>query len=300
VGVGTTRRVSDAQVDEWRVNGSVQVSGFLSPHEVAAAHADMNQHFPTREELDTDPDRRPGGLYHGMAFRSMPFAGDALHANTFHPGLLDAIERMLGTPDIRLTQSLLRASYATDDTTDQLLHRDFHNNSLLTPHRDLTQFGQVPVILYYSDVGIGDAPTYVAPYSAGTELPMLPTHIPAETAPDLYAAQRPVLAKAGDAFFYSMRTFHRGSAFTDPTSYRFVHHLAYRASGFDWMDHQAWPLVMDTKHGRRCIEKLTPRQRQLLGIPAPGHDYWTDETVDYLEVRYPGADSTPYREAIAR
>jgi hypothetical protein len=295
----TDRRVTDAQVEEWRTNGSVHVEGLLTPEEVKAAHVNMAEHFPAREEFDAHPDRRPR-LTNGLAFRTLPFNGDTMNANTFHPAVLDAVERMIGTPDLRLAQSLVRASYATDDTVDQLLHRDFHNNSLLTPHRDLTQFGHVPVILYYTDVAIGDAPTYVAPYAAADAVPVLPTHVPKESAPDLYAQERPVLARAGDAFFYSMRTLHRGSAFTDPTGYRFVHHLAYRAAGNDWMSFTAWTLPMDSPQGRRCIEQLDPRQRELLGIPAPGHPYWTDETVAYFELRYPEADASPYRDAIAR
>lgn len=293
------RRVTDAQVEEWRTTGSVHVEGLLAPEEVQAAHANMAEHFPTRAEFDAHPDRRPR-LANGLAFRVLPFTGDAMNANTFHPVVLDAVGRMIGTDDLRLTQSLVRASYATDDTVDQLLHRDFHNNSLLTPHADLTQFGHVPVILYYTDVGVGDAPTYVGPPELAADVPILPTHVPKESAPELYAGERPLLARAGDAFFYSMRTLHRGSAFTDPTGYRFVHHLAYRAAGNEWMQFTAWTLPMDSPQGRRCIEQLDPRQRTALGIPAPGHPYWTDETVEYFGLRYPGADVAPYREALAR
>ena len=60
----------------------------------------------------------------------------------------------------------------------------------------------------------------------------------------------------------------------------------------------AWPFTFDNVNGLRCIERLDPRQRQLLGIPAPGHPYWTAETVDYFAVRYPGADIEPYREGL--
>jgi hypothetical protein len=33
----------------------------------------------------------------------------------------------------------------------------------------------------------------------------------------------------------------------------------------------------------------------LLDIPAPGHPYWTDQTIADMEVRYPGIDMNPYR-----
>src|SRR5206468_2112929 len=96
-------------------NGSVHVDGFLSPNEVTPAYANFAEHFPTRDRFDADPDGRPR-LVNGLAFKSMPFNGDAMNDNTFHDAVLDAVERMLGTTDIRLTQSLVRASYATDDT----------------------------------------------------------------------------------------------------------------------------------------------------------------------------------------
>lgn len=290
-------RITDEQIAEWRENGSVHVPGFLTPEEVQAAWDGVREHFPDRSGFDAEPDKRPL-LMKGLSFRSMPFRPDVLNAMAFHPDLIDAARRIIGDDDIRLTQSLVRASYATEDTEDQLLHRDFHNNSLLTPHRDLTRYTQLPVILYYTDVDEGCAPTWVAPYAAGLDLPMLPSHVPEEAAPDLYAAQKPLLARAGDAFFYSMRTFHRGSRFTDPTAYRYVHHLAYCSSKSQWMGWNNWPFPMDTPNGRRAIEILNPDQLSLLGFPQPGHDYWDEETIEYLAVRYPDLDRSPYLAAL--
>ena len=43
------------------------------------------------------------------------------------------------------------------------------------------------------------------------------------------------------------------------------------------------------------ITAISPWQRKALGIPLPGEGYWTAETVELLEQRYPQLDSAPYR-----
>ena len=35
--------------------------------------------------------------------------------------------------------------------------------------------------------------------------------------------------------------------------------------------------------------------RTLIDIPAPGHPYWTAQTIADMEIRYPGIDMSPYR-----
>ena len=39
----------------------------------------------------------------------------------------------------------------------------------------------------------------------------------------------------------------------------------------------------------------TPRQREVLGFPRPGDEYWTDETLEAVALRYPRMDMAPYR-----
>jgi hypothetical protein len=42
----------------------------------------------------------------------------------------------------------------------------------------------------------------------------------------------------------------------------------------------------------------TPREMALFGVPLPGHEYWNDQTVRDVGLRYPGMDLTPYRAAL--
>ena len=56
--------------------------------------------------------------------------------------------------------------------------------------------------------------------------------------------------------------------------------------------------IRDRGNQPEMIESVTnvdAQTRTLLDIPAPGHPYWTDQTIADMEVRYPGIDMSPYR-----
>ena len=40
-----------------------------------------------------------------------------------------------------------------------------------------------------------------------------------------------------------------------------------------------------------------PRQREAVGFPPPGSEYWTEETLAAVAMRYPKMDMAPYRAA---
>jgi hypothetical protein len=48
----------------------------------------------------------------------------------------------------------------------------------------------------------------------------------------------------------------------------------------------------------RFIARATPRQREVLGFPKIGHEYWNDETLAAVQLRYPKIAVEPYRKAI--
>jgi hypothetical protein len=49
------------------------------------------------------------------------------------------------------------------------------------------------------------------------------------------------------------------------------------------------------KSFRIWIERASVAERELLGFPAPGHDYWTEETLAGVAARFPEMDLDPYR-----
>ena len=42
------------------------------------------------------------------------------------------------------------------------------------------------------------------------------------------------------------------------------------------------------------VERASPRARAVFGFPAPGDPYWDEQTLADTQLRYPGADLSPY------
>jgi len=247
----------------------------------------------TGEEYRAAPERYPnvGG------WRELPFVGDALNDLATHPELASFAERVIGTKEILLTQAILWGKYAGVGDHEQSFHVDFRNNTLVVP-RDEGPFTQTGTILYLSDVTEELAPTCVVSREHTREPPALvPSVRPRDRFPALYEREVVVTARAGSVLLYSMSTFHRGSAFRAAAGARFSFHVVFRAKDSHWMGFSAWARSGAEPALQRFLERATPRQRELLGFPPPGHPYWNEETLAGVAARYPGMDMRPYREA---
>src|SRR5438874_1615615 len=86
-------------------------------------------------------------------------------------------------------------------------------------------------------------------------------------------------------------------AFRAATGARFTFHVVFRAKDSHWMGFSAWARAGQEPALQRFLERATPRQRELLGFPPPGHPYWNEETLAGVAARYPGMDMTLYRDA---
>lgn len=283
----TARRVTDDHIAHLREHGYALVEEFLTPDELAAARDHLFRIVPRPEAPDETP-------FHNL---ECPFAdGEALNDMALHPAMIDYVERVLGTTEVAWNQSLIFAKYPGPDFSQQH-HCDFMNNTLVFP-RDEGDYRQVNVILYYSDVTPDLGPTCVLPYSVATLRPGRPV-LTADEHPDLYAREVQACLPAGGALIYAQSTYHRGSAFTATSGARFSHHFVYRPAARQYMGWTPWPKISAHPGVVGIIERATPRQRELLGFPAVGDPYWTEETIAGTAARYPGLDPTPYREALA-
>jgi hypothetical protein len=45
---------------------------------------------------------------------------------------------------------------------------------------------------------------------------------------------------------------------------------------------------------QRFVERASPRQRELIGIPPVGHEYWDETTLVGMAARYADMDMAPY------
>jgi hypothetical protein len=65
--------------------------------------------------------------------------------------------------------------------------------------------------------------------------------------------------------------------------------------GDRWAGKYAWPAHALDPAFVTMMERAKPRERCLVGFPAPGDPYWDDQTVADVQARYPNMDMEPYR-----
>jgi len=288
-------RITEQQVQSYLRHGYVIVPGFLAGDELAAAQAGMLTYFPTAEELAATPQRY--GFVHEDPEHlqvEFPLASDVLNDVSTHPELITFVERALGTKEVLLSQAAVWAKYAGTGDFDQGLHLDYQGNTLVVP-RDDGDFRQVNMILYYTDVGADLGPTMVVSQEKTSNLPLWPTHRTKKKSPELYKHERPVLAQAGDLLIFSMRTWHRASDMTADDGVRFSHHFVWRSAAHPFQGYHQWSSRGESPDMQHFIARATPRQREVLGFPPPGHPYWNAETLAAVALRYPEMDMMPYR-----
>lgn len=290
-------RFTAEHIDRLNTEGYVVIEGFMTDDERAAVAANLAQHFPTWDQLVADPQRWADLDKSGDGVAELPFKGTALNHMSTHPELIEFARAALGEDQVFLTQSICWAKYAGRSDFSQPLHLDWHDNSLVMPRSD-GAFGQLHMILYYSDIKPGFAPTTVVPLAQSADREKVPWARQRDADPELYERELAVHVPAGSLLCFTGRTFHRGSGFTVGEGARFTHHLAWRGAGYEWMSWRGWAQYSDQLPMVRWLPKASVDQRTVLGFPPPGHPYWNEESLDLVAARYPRMDMTPYREAV--
>ena len=111
----------------------------------------------------------------------------------------------------------------------------------------------------------------------------------------LYDRELIINAKAGDILFYRLDLWHRGTP-VKKNKIRHVMNLAYKKKSCYWIN--VWNKSYTRQLYYGYIEKmfceLTPRQREVIGIPKIGDNYWSKKKLNNLKARYPNFDIKPY------
>jgi len=290
------------QLEALHEDGYVLVPDLLSAEQLQACRQELSQHFPTCEQLLADPD----GYAKAARTAFFPYAGPILNEVSAHPALIDLVERLLGTEDIRMGDCVLQAKYGTlaGGGRDQNLHNDAWEGSSLVYPSERGIFQRIFAIVYLTDVTTDLAPTHVVARSDCADVPLVTeTGLASYTRDDypwLYEAERPVLAPAGAALITTGRTIHRGSAVRAARGERFALFVNFHAAAATWQRSRTFVSLPGAPEGpaaRRFMSDSTPKQRQLLGFPPPGHDYWSEETLRRVGEIYPDMDLAPYVRA---
>jgi hypothetical protein len=286
-------RLSETTLDEVREQGFALVEGFLAPDELKAAQEALWLHFPKPEDYFDDPERHADFARSQFAgVEEFPYRSWDLNRLAFHPDLVDAAERYLGTTDLHLYKVELWAKYAGAVDYDQPLHRDYGSHSLVVP-RSGDRYQQLTTFIFLSDVTGEDGPTRIVPYARGKDVPFTPLYLEFGALAD---AEVSAVGPAGSLLVYRTDILHRGSDFTAAGRSRFSILADFQVRGTTWGGKMAWPKQAPQRWAR-LIPQCSVRQRDLFGFPRPGDDYWNEQALADVALRYPGIDMTPYREA---
>jgi hypothetical protein len=268
---------------------------FLTPKELSAARQAMLGYFPSAEELSATPQRYGGILEDPEHLQvEFPFDDGILNDISTHPQLINLVQNFLGTNDVLLSQSAIWAKYAGTGDFEQGMHLDYQGNTLVVP-RDDADFQQVNMILYYTDVTEDLGPTCVVSTKDSGDRPLWPTFRTRKKDPEIYRKEKPVTVKAGSLLLFTMSTWHRASAMTSDFGVRFTHHMVWRAARHGFQGYHQWSHFGEKPELQEFIQRATPQQRQALGFPPPGHEYWNEQTLTAIAMRYPEMDLSPYR-----
>ena len=100
---------------------------------------------------------------------------------------------------------------------------------------------------------------------------------------------------AGTLFSLRTDVLHRASPMTASRSSRFALLVNYDVWGPRWTGRVAWAERATQPEWFDLVERASPRERSVVGFPAPGDPYWDEQTLADTQARYPKADLTPYR-----
>ncbi len=284
-------------ISHWEEHGFAILIGYVPLSELAPAQRELPMLFPRRDEFHDDADEQRNEKYRIDEFAGItnfPFTSVELSLLAVHPRLVALAEAMLGTEDIRIYSAEAWAKYTGAADYDQSHHRDYLNHTLLVPseHRE---FKQIEIFLYLCDVPEELGPPHYVSRIVTQNAPALPNWLSREERPDWYAKEVSGKGPAGSVAAYSIGTFHRGTALTEPRGARFSIHVSYRSAATEWAGRIAWANQAHEPEWHAFVERASVRQLQLFGFPPPGHPYWTEENLKALALRYPGLDLEPFR-----
>jgi hypothetical protein len=294
-------------LDRAEVERAAGELGMVYPHEPsrhgisAGAKARFNartdfripENSPFRFETQSGPAYRRAQF---AGFSDFPFTSDLLNRLVVHDRILAAAARLLRQPlsQIRLYQAQCVAKYTGATDYEQPLHLDFSTHTLLTPQPG----EQVEMFLYLCDVTPDLAPTHLVSRKMTEERACLPYFLMPSDAPDLYAAEESAPGPTGSVLAYGPGVWHRAVNLTKPGGARYWLGLSFKVVGCDWLGFQSFPRAGMQDQWRRFVEQSTPDQLSVMGVPSPGHGYWTSARVSEFSLRYPALDVRPWRRAL--
>lgn len=296
-------RFTQEHVEQWREEGFTILERFfpedeylpvLNDFETLYAGAGQGPGVGTARHSPSDD--APGNR--ALQFKNihvLPYEGSsAINLISLHPELIAFAKALLGTSEVRLYQSHTWAKYTGEADYDQQFHCDFGNHTLTVPADDASG-RTVAFILYLTDVTreLGALRYVTKPDVAAALGPSViaPT---AEQQQALHAKERVAEVPAGSLIAHGIDTIHRGANLTAPHGRRFSMTVGYKAADSDQIAFHAWQDRGNRHLWRHVFSRATPEQLECLGIPRPGHRFWTKRTLALTQARWPEWDMREY------
>lgn len=284
----------------WEEDGWCVLERALPEDVLASADRALAKLFPGPEEMaQIQPgDQRAVWLQQDPPWVEFPFHSRTLNGIAVGDLMIDLARVLLGVDDVRMYLADVAVKYAGQPSGfNQLLHADFPNHTLTVP-RPETGYHQMETFVYLNDVDAGNGATRFVSLKETAHVPVEEHTLNVTDYGHLYDDRGIATAPAGSIVVYRPDTYHRSADFDDPARVRYMMHVSYKSSNMEWGGFHAWPYKGFSFDWHNFVAWATPRQLEVVGFPAPGHPFWTEETIDGVRRRYPGLDVGPWLEAL--
>ena len=301
-----TQRVSDTIIAKWQREGVAVAPAVFTQEELAPVLAEYERLHPRpaialdqANHADLGP--RLGRFDKAQFENVLPFPFDAnieMNLLPLHPLLIDVAKRALGVDDVIMYQCHTWAKFTGDADYSQPFHMDFGNHTLLVPG-DEKRYGTINFIIYLTEVTATRGALAYVPRSVAQSAGAGEVRSP-RAAEQILLHKHEQLAEvpARTLLLYDTDTFHRGINLTEPGGHRYSMTVSYRARDFETMGGNEWSRNGDNAPWVKILSATTVEQAVSLGIPRPGHPYWTSRTIERTQVRYPDWNLSPWRDAL--
>ena len=299
-------RYQQQQIESWHEDGAVVVPNFFTPDEIAPIYDDYARLYGFEGAGNGNPlaidTGQPAGAFHPKQFKNLdtlPYDGSVeMNLISLHPALIQLASELLGGQPVQLYQSHTWAKYTGEADYDQPFHCDYGNHTLTVPGEDVAQ-RTVNFVIYLSDVtdALG-AMHYVKKSDSDAILGSRAITAPTEYQVALKARQHSAAAPAGSIIAYGIDTFHRGTNMTEPNGLRYTMTVSFKRADNANIGFHVWQHALE-RPWHLLMNHATPTQLECLGIPAPGHAFWTDLTLRQCQQRWPEWNMSEYVLALA-
>jgi ectoine hydroxylase-related dioxygenase (phytanoyl-CoA dioxygenase family) len=284
---------------QWDEDGWCVIPGAIPSDDLAAAQDAMARLFPTADEMEHGADDEHNARWQtwDATWPEFPFHSSRMNALVVHDRVISLAEELLGTFEIALYMGIVTAKYSGQSSGfNQLLHTDYPNHMIVVPRQEVG-YQQVEFFIYLTDVTLEDGATRLVSRQRTRAIPVERHTLNYLDYSDLYDDPGNAAGTAGSIVAYRPDVYHRSVDPPDPGHRRVMLHVSFKPSQAAWGGYQAWPFKGLSPEWGKFVQQATARQLTVLGVPEPGHPYWTEQTLAGVSARYPGLDMSPWRAA---